>query len=559
MDKHQGMNRKTKGSRSLLGMYMAILLSVSLIPVLILSGVAIASLRTQLLAEVDATTRSLNRAIVSETRRIIENSNDHLAVYISMFDHGYELPFIQTALDVTILSHHEVDRLLVLDSEAVLLASTSQHQGSVGTDYSGLNFFHDSTDEGGGPLFSSATLSPFSGSVTVFMGRRTARGWMVIFELNLDSLSEYLLPLRISPSDHIAIVDQTRRFIAHTDPEFVKEQRFETRLPAEPQATAELNEARQHWFVYAQEIPATPWRVVYYRDADQALSAVPGIVGVVWILAILCMATAIIIAFLLRRVSHTIFEEYERKTEAVAAGQYELYVESPFIEFDGLSRSIAAMAEAVSCREGELRSAVSEREHLLREIHHRVKNNLQIVVSLLNLEMSNLPNQEQTAALTSSIERIRSMGLVHETLYGQSRLDEVDLGDYTGHLLDYLSSSYRRQGTSIERRITTTRLSLDQALPCGLILNELITNAFKYGVGNRPEARIIVSLTEEPAFLTLSVQDDGPGFHEDFNPKASSSLGVSLVRSLAEQLDGTADWTNPGLGGTLATIRFPRT
>ena len=228
--------------------------------------------------------------------------------------------------------------------------------------------------------------------------------------------------------------------------------------------------------------------MVYYRDADQALSAIPGIVGLVLILALLCMLTAVGIALRLGKVSRAIFAEYVHKTEAVAAGRYELHMDSPFIEFDSLSKSITAMAEAVSGREEELRSAVSEREHLLREIHHRVKNNLQIVVSLLNLEMGTLSNPEQATALTSSIERIRSMGLVHETLYGQSRLDEVDLGDYAGHLLDYLSSSYRRPGTAIERRISSSRLSLDQALPCGLILNELITNAFKYGVGDRPEA-----------------------------------------------------------------------
>jgi two-component sensor histidine kinase len=252
-------------------------------------------------------------------------------------------------------------------------------------------------------------------------------------------------------------------------------------------------------------------------------------------------------------------EQYwTRSTEAVAAGQYELHVDPPFIEFTGLSRSIAAMAEAVSLRETQLRSAISEREHLLREIHHRVKNNLQIVVSLLNLEMGTLSNPELAAALTSSMERIRSMGLVHETLYGQSRLDEVDLGDYTGYLLDYLASSYQRQGTSIERRIAPTRLSLDQALPCGLILNELITNAFKYGVGDRPEARIIVSIEEETALLQLSVEDDGPGLQAGFDPLTSKSLGLSLVRSLAEQLGGSTNWKNLERGGTLATVRFPR-
>ncbi len=230
---------------------------------------------------------------------------------------------------------------------------------------------------------------------------------------------------------------------------------------------------------------------------------------------------AVAIAFSLRKVSRTIFAEYVQKTEAVAAGRYKLQVDSPFVEFNGMSRSITAMAKAVSHREGELRRTVSEREQLLREIHHRGAG-------------------------------------ARDPVYGQSWLDEVDPGDYTGHLLDYLSSSYGRHGTSIERRIATTRLSLDQALPCSLILNELITNAFKYGVGDRSGAKLIVSLMEEPAFLVLSVEDDGPGFQQDFDPLTSSSLGVSLVRSLTEQLGGTASWSNRNHCGTLASVRFPK-
>jgi len=296
-------------------MYMVILLAVSLVPVFILSGVAIASLRTQLIATVDATTRSLNQAIVSETRRFIENSNDHLSVYAGLIEHGYELPFIQTAIEVTTQSHDEVDRLLVLDEKARLLAASSKHQGSIGTDYSGLSFLTLDSKENGGIRFSPTTLSPFSGSVTVFMGRSTTKGWMVVFELNLDSFSEYLPPLRIAPSDRIAIVDHNGRFIAHTDRNFVQEQRFETGLSAGPLVRAEIQDGNHHWYAYAQAIPDTPWRVVYYRDADQALSSVLGIVSVVLILAVLSMTAAVIIAFRLRKISHAIFAEYVQKTE----------------------------------------------------------------------------------------------------------------------------------------------------------------------------------------------------------------------------------------------------
>lgn len=545
-------------ARSLLGMYMTILLVVSLVPILLLSAVAIGSLRYQLVSEVDATTRSLNQAIVSEILRFVESFDDQLSVFAGLIDHGHDLSFIQAALEVTTQSHHEIDHLLILDEEATLLTATSQDNRAIGTDYSGLVFRDAPPGTTAGTRYSPVTLSPFSGSVTVFMARSTEKGWMVVFELNLDSLSENLSFLRIAPSDHIAIVDQAGRFIAHTQPEFVQEQRFETRLPPGQYVKVDIHEGARHWFAYAQAIPATSWRVVYYRDADQALSSVPGIFKAVLILALLSMTAAISIAFYMRKITRQIFADYVQKTESVATGHYELQVDSPFIELAGLSSSITAMAKAVSRRERELHSAVSEREHLLREIHHRVKNNLQIVISLLNLEMGTLSDPEQSAALNSSMERIRSMGLVHETLYGQSRLDEIDLGDYTGHLLDYLSSSYSRQGTSIERRIISTRLSLDQALPCGLILNELITNAFKYGVGDRSGSKLIVSLTEDGAFLILSVQDDGPGFRAVFDPLTSSSLGVCLVRSLAEQLGGKASWSCPEPGGTLATVRFPK-
>jgi len=539
-------------------MYMAILLAVSMIPILILSVVAITSLRSQLLSEVDATTRSLNQAIVSETQRFVVNATEQLSVYVGLLDHGYDHSFIQTTLEIAARAHHEIDRLLILDEEAALLSDTSQDKRLAGTDYSGLAFIYAPSSDAGGTRFSSATLSPFSGSVTVFIGRRTGRGGMVVFELNLDNFSHYLAPLRIGPTDRISIVDKTGRFIAHTEPNYVQEQRFETRLDSSSPRKVVIRESGRTWFAYHQSIPETPWRVVYYRDANQALSAVPFIIGIFLILGLLSIAAAVSIAFNMRRLSRLVFADYSSRTEAVAAGHYELRVGSPYIEFDGLSRSISAMAEAVSRREDELRSAVAEREHLLREIHHRVKNNLQIVASLLNLELGTLSDPEQAAALNSSMERIRSMGLVHETLYGQSRLDEVNLGDYARNLLDYLAVSYLRPGLAIERNLSDCRLSLEQALPCGLILNELLTNAFKYGTGDRSEAKLIVNLTEDQAFLILSVGDDGPGFRSDFDPLTSSSLGVSLVRSLTEQLGGAVAWKRLETGGTLATVRFPR-
>ncbi|OHD24833.1 MAG: hypothetical protein A2Y38_18770 [Spirochaetes bacterium GWB1_59_5] len=279
--------------------------------------------------------------------------------------------------------------------------------------------------------------------------------------------------------------------------------------------------------------------------------------GLVLVVTLACLGISAFISVRLWKQTTTIFKSYIQQVGAVADGRYDLKVPSTYLEFGALSVSIETMALAVANRETELHRTVAERESLLKEVHHRVKNNLQIVVSLLNLEMNMLTDPETASAFGISIDRIRSMGLIHETLYGQERLDSIELNEYACKLISELSKAYGSFRVALKRNDEQILVSLNQAMPCGLILNELITNALKYAADGRVDAEIIVELRKSGDDVTVSVTDDGPGLAPGFKPEDSEGLGLQLIRTLAEQLGGTASFEpRPDRSGLRASLEF---
>ena len=134
------------------------------------------------------------------------------------------------------------------------------------------------------------------------------------------------------------------------------------------------------------------------------------------------------------------------------------------------------------------------------------------------------------------------MGLIHETLYGHNRLDSIELNKYSHRLINELTTAYGTCRVVLKKNDEEILVSLNQAMPCGLILNELITNALKYAVAGRSDAEIIVELRKSADTIIVSVTDDGPGFKPGFEPAESNGLGLQLIRTLAEQLGGTASF-----------------
>jgi PAS domain S-box-containing protein len=192
-------------------------------------------------------------------------------------------------------------------------------------------------------------------------------------------------------------------------------------------------------------------------------------------------------------------------------------------------------------KEDRIVSALHEKEILLREIHHRVKNNLQIVHSLLELQSARIPDPVARDMLRVSQARVHSMALIHQTLYSSNDFATVDFHRFLDSLVPVLIASYGVDTNRISVRIDVdpVQLPIDAAVPCGLVVNELITNAFKHAFGYRDHGEITVALTWLTANeVLLSVSDDGIGIPDHINISGTDTLGLQLVGLLAEQLGG---------------------
>jgi len=227
---------------------------------------------------------------------------------------------------------------------------------------------------------------------------------------------------------------------------------------------------------------------------------------------------------------------------------------------DGQIFGIAGTGRDVSQQrliEAEMRASLREKEVLLKEIHHRVKNNLQIVNSLLSMQADAIDDPRVRAALDESRNRIRAMALIHETLYTEGDLGRIEVASYLSRLVNALVRGYRQAGHSVEVRLDVPpdlSLSLDAAVPCGLIINELVTNSFKYAFPRGGMGRIEVSVQcNASREWVLRVSDDGVGMPElDLNNL--SSTGLHLVTALCDQLEASYDVAREG--GTRWTISF---
>ncbi|MBN1889662.1 MAG: AAA family ATPase [Thermoflexales bacterium] len=220
--------------------------------------------------------------------------------------------------------------------------------------------------------------------------------------------------------------------------------------------------------------------------------------------------------------------------------------------------------EALRYSEEWLKASLKEKNVLLAEIHHRVKNNLQVIVSLLNLQANRIQDERVVEALKESQARVKSMALIHEKLYQSPDLARVDLAGYVRTLLAQLFRAYEVDPSTIRLHVDVEKVSLNigAAVPCGLLINELVTNCLKYAFppgspqlgGEGGEIR--VELYSKDDSLVLSVGDNGVGFPPDLDFRNTPSLGLQLVVILTRQLDGEIELDRSG--GTRFRITFPK-
>lgn len=239
----------------------------------------------------------------------------------------------------------------------------------------------------------------------------------------------------------------------------------------------------------------------------------------------------------------------------------ELFI-NPIFDTEGRVAEISMVAHDITEKkksEEEIVESLKEKEVLLKEIHHRVKNNLQVISSILNLQSSFVHDDKTLDLLQESRNRIRSMAIIHENLYRTTNFSSIDFAGYILNLATNLSALYKLGETDTELvyELEPIDLVLDQAVPCGLLLNELITNALKYAFPNGEKGRIRIALKEHESTIYLEVQDNGIGLPQDFEIEKSDTLGLQLVLTLVEQLDGVMAFKSEG--GTEFLIKFEKT
>lgn len=200
--------------------------------------------------------------------------------------------------------------------------------------------------------------------------------------------------------------------------------------------------------------------------------------------------------------------------------------------------------------------SLKEKELLLKEIHHRVKNNLQIIVSLLKLQSKYVFDPRDLEIFNKSRSRVETMSLIHEKLYKSADISQIDMGNYLRDLVGHLLKAYNLSTARLEFDIDAENIlmSIDTAIPCGLIVNELINNILKHAFPDGYNGKIQLNLHRSDENVILEVVDNGVGIPESFNMDKNDSLGMQLIDTLVKQLDGVIEVTRTN--GTRFSIEF---
>jgi PAS domain S-box-containing protein len=239
---------------------------------------------------------------------------------------------------------------------------------------------------------------------------------------------------------------------------------------------------------------------------------------------------------------------------AVHAGSVSLIRDSSggVVGFRGVVRDITEWKRA----EEQIRLSLREKEIMLQEIHHRVKNNMQVISSMLGLQKKYIQDEKDLELFSDSQNRIRSMAIVHEKLYRSQDLAQIDFADYTRDLVHHLIQFYAKKKTSIDVHVEFESIyfGIDIAIPCALIVNELISNSLKHAFPNGRKGEIYVNITEDAGTYILNVGDNGIGFTGQKDFRNTESLGLQLVDAFVRQLKGTISLNQDG--GTSFSITF---
>lgn len=231
-------------------------------------------------------------------------------------------------------------------------------------------------------------------------------------------------------------------------------------------------------------------------------------------------------------------------------------------EFGTLKKFIIVDADITTGKkmQQQIEASLKEKDVLLKEIHHRVKNNLQIIISLLNLQSGYIKDETTLKAVKDGQSRVRSMALVHEKFYQSDTVTEIDFGEYLKKLCQFLYQSYGDKTDRIEVVIKGEQilLDMDTAMPCALLVNEVVSNAYKYAFPGQRAGTISIVMKRQNGKTVLGIYDNGVGFPSDYDFEKTDSLGMQLVQALTSQIDGELKVSQENGSAFEVTFPYPK-
>jgi len=392
-------------------------------------------------------------------------------------------------------------------------------------------------------------------------------GGSTIGYLRLPALSEYLSSLPVQGSEQIAVVDRNGYYIAAADPRLIIERE---NLALEDWFRPELLEMVGNSFSendaggidlvsWAPVGQNSGWSIVVTESSGQAFMAVSEVRFATGLMLFLSWLLSMVLIVMMLYFFDADIRSLRRYTATIASGTYDAeFRYAGFKDLLPLAHDYGLAVSAVRDREARMIASLTEKEILLKEIHHRVKNNLQLVISLLTLKSGGMGEGDDV--FTDSIDRIRVMATIHELLYESADFAHIDLSEYVTTIVEWILSSYAYGPDAPRLRLdlASLELDIDAAVPCGLIINELFTNAIKYafGPGVVDPTISVATAVSSAGMVLLTVSDNGRGIPDAIDPQRVQTLGMQLIVSLTSQLHGT--WNLSRSGGSTWTIEFPQ-
>lgn len=461
------------------------------------------------------------------------------------------------------------ENVLLIDEKGFVIKTVPKNDLFIGFDFSRnpyiLQAIHRQTTD---PVYSSVFISNQTKNPTIMITIHHQDGVVAAY-LNLAWLSRLSNILGNEKITSLAIVDKYGTIFASRNKSLVEEQYSITNTELFKWAQDNRKGSIRHQFdgydliSSISFIPGPDWYVIVTETAQNAFKTATDVMIISIVVSLLAFFLSTLVGYSLGKNLIVSIDVLTKESQQVQQGVYQIIRHrSSYREINRLIDTFNTMSAEVRTRENqyeetnrELQAALQQKDILLREVHHRVKNNMQIVSSLLALQGDELACAEDLELIENSRLRIQSMAMVHEKIYQTEGVESLPLKAYIGDLVELLLSDSAKQ-ISYSIYGDEIYITLTQAIPCALSVFEACMNAIKYGANGDNLVQLTIGISKDDTdMIHIMVKDSGPGFPLDFNPAASRSLGFTLMQGLMEQLKGNLTWRNED--GAVVEFGFP--